>query len=107
MTADPAGQPPLWNTAVRVVANVRARTREEAAVLLGTALDRAGFDVIADDPAGPEGDYVSTGAVECEPGAAETPLPWSVPAGPAHGPARARGILPPAAGRAGGSGQRA
>lgn len=68
-------QQPLWNTAVRVVANVRAADGPGAVRTLSRALDHAGFEVIADDPLTPDGDPVTTGAVRSEPGTAETPLP--------------------------------
>lgn len=100
--ADPEGPPPLWNTAVRVVGNIRARTREEATGILSAALDRAGFDVIADDPAGPEGDYVSTGAAGAEPGTWETVLPGDIP-GTWRRRARAGDGLPAAPGAGGGT----
>lgn len=63
----------LWNTAVRVIANLPARSDREAVLKLTRALRQAGFDVIEDTGRPPE--YVTTGAFEAEEGTVETILP--------------------------------
>lgn len=67
----------LWNTAVRVVANLEAANGWDAVHRLSRALRQAGFDVV-DDGLGTQdvcSQDVSVGAFEAEEGTTETWLP--------------------------------
>ena len=76
MSTQEREEEPLWNTAVRVVANVRADGPFSAVRRLTDALEKAGFEVVDDNSAvNTQGTDVTVGAFEAEDGTEESDLP--------------------------------